>query len=318
MSFEQKRNAERLPLETPLDATASGLAAKIMEISAIGCRIDHKEKLSIGGSVLLRFKWRNENIEIRAKLARTQLKSAYPQGMYYESGLKFADSLEEAPEAIRRVVATLADPLFPPEIETPASAPASESEVGDRGSESVGENEVVAEKESLTTEEPEVAAEQEVEEEEEEVEQETPASDLQPPTSDLQPPTSDIQPPTSDVQPPASDVPPPTSDVPPPTSEEPIPDEELEEFDYTVPDEFEDIDSDTLKRRPKYVECALDPTGQWHRRPIILPIQPAEGFITYPQSESELDMLCRTYAYADPDTRRLIRISLELEATRKD
>jgi hypothetical protein len=259
MSFEQKRNAERLPLETPLDATASGLPAKIMEISAIGCRIEHKEKLSIGGSVLLRFKWRNENVEIRAKLARTQLRSAYPQGMYYESGLKFADSLEEAPEEIRRVVATLADPLFPPEIEA-APEPEPESVAEPAPSEVEGA----------------------LHEEEQEVEE------------------------------------PPTSDLPPPTSEEHVPDEDLEEFDYVVPDEFEDIDSDTLKRRPKYVECALDPMGQWHRRPIILPIQPAEGFITYPQSESELEMLCRTYAYADPDTRRLIRISLELEATRKD
>ena len=244
MSFEQKRNAERLPLEKPLEGTASGTPVKIVEISAIGCKIEHKEKLPIGGSATLRFLWRKQNIEVRGKVARTQLRSAYPEGMYYETGLKFADSLEEAPDEICRVVAELADPLFPPEIETA----------------------------------PEETSGSPLHEEAE-----------KPPTSNLQPPTPESH----------------------------VADEDLEEFDYEVPDEFEDIDTDTLKRRPKYVECALDPMGQWHRRPVILPIQPAEGFVTYPQSDSELDMLCRTYAYADPETRRLIRISLELEATRK-
>lgn len=241
---------------------ASGLPAKIVEISAIGCKIEHKEKMSIGGSVSLRFKWHNRNIEVRAKLARTQLRSAFPEGMFYESGLKFADSLEEAPAEIRHVVASLAGeempPDLPPEIREPEeSAP-------------------------LPTMEPEAESSMEV---------------------------------TQQIEDEAEDLP--TPDSPPPASDDRVAEEELEEFDYEVPDEFEDIDSDTLRRKPKYIECALDPMGQWHRRPVILPIQPEDGFITHPQDESELDMLCKTYAYADPDTRRLIRISLELAATRR-
>ena len=76
-----------------------------MTFRAIGCRIEHPDKMSIGGSTLLRFLWRGKPVEIRGKVARTQLRSAYPQGMYYETGLKFADSLEEAPEQLRELMA---------------------------------------------------------------------------------------------------------------------------------------------------------------------------------------------------------------------
>src|SRR5436309_15686050 len=104
MSFEQKRNAERLPLDQPLEATAGGLPVTIVEMSAIGCKIEHKEKLSIGSSTTLRFQWRGQVVELRGKVARTQLRSAYPKGMIYESALQFADVLENVLVAIRRTL----------------------------------------------------------------------------------------------------------------------------------------------------------------------------------------------------------------------
>jgi hypothetical protein len=265
MSFEQKRNAERLPLETPIEATASGILAKIVEMSAIGCKIEHKEKLSIGSSVGLKFRWGNETIDIRARMARTQLRSAYPQGMYYESGLKFADSLEEAPEAIRRIVAAIAADELPPDV-----APVVE--------------EIVAAESGA----PALAGDShEVEEEK------APAEASAPPEEEQKAPAEASAPPEEE-------------------DEEP-------DLDFTPPDEFEDIDmvAKPPTAAPRlYVECILDPTGQWHRRTVTSAIQPEEGFITLPQDESELDMLCKTYAYADPDTRRLIRISLEIAATK--
>ena len=65
----------------------------------------------------------------------------------------------------------------------------------------------------------------------------------------------------------------------------------------------------------EYVECILE-DGMWSKRTVTALLQPAEGFITAPADEDELNMLCKTYEYADPDTRRLIRISLELAATK--
>lgn len=195
MAFEQKRNAERLPLDEPLDATANGQPVKILELSAIGCKIQHREKFAMGSTAALKFTFEDRNVDLRAKVARTQLCA----GMLYESGLKFADSLEEAPEVMRAIVASLAFEELPVELEPvePVNAIAAPAEIED-----------------------------------------------------------------------------------------------------------------------PFIECRLE-NGVWSKRRIAAPMQPPEGFITVPQDDGELDMLCKTYEYADPDTRRMIRISLELAATKK-
>ena len=203
MSFEQKRAAERLPLDSPIHAIVGGHQAKIVEMSAIGCKVEHKEKLSLNSTVTVKFVWQNFPVELDGKVMRMQLRP----GMTYESGLKFADSLEEAPDVMRGIVATLAKKDLPPEIE----------------------------------------------------------------------------------------------------------------LDYSAVDEFEDIPVTQRQAKPKmqYVECRLDSSGMWHQRLVNAAVQPDEGFITLPGSDGEIDELCKTYGYADPDTRRLIRISLELAATQK-
>ena len=43
------------------------------------------------------------------------------------------------------------------------------------------------------------------------------------------------------------------------------------------------------------------------------PKQPRDGFtIVDPVDQREIDQFCKTYEYADPDTRRMIRVSCEL------
>ena len=250
MSFEQKRSAERLPLDAPLEATASGMAVKIIELSAIGCKIEHREKLSIGSSTALRFRWRGEEIDLRARVARTQLRSAYPRGMIYESGLQFADLLENAPEVIRRILASFAEPELPPPVAQAAQLP------------------------------PAV-----------QVAQTAPIAAM--------------------VQPAA-----------PPFIREMEFDEEIEASQEI--DESEEIEPapEPIEEPPpeepelRYVECSLE-EGVWRRRLVATTLQPPDGFITVPADDKELDLLCKTYEVADPDTRRLIRISLELHATKK-
>ena len=220
MSFEQKRNAERLPLDAPIEGTASGSPVKIVELSAIGCRIEHKEKLNLGSATTLKFKWNDIAVELRARVARMQLRP----GMVYESGLQFADSLEEAPEVMRSIIASLTADELPPEIMPTETA---------------------------------------------------------------------------------------TTETAPPLPAE----EDVEEMEMAEAVDFEDIDV-TARVKAKYVECRLE-NGVWHRQPVAVVLQPPEGFITLPADDQELDMLCKSYEYADPDTRRLIRISLELTATQK-
>jgi hypothetical protein len=194
MPFDQQRRAaERLPLDAPIEATASGVPVRIVELSAIGCRIEHREKLSINSTTRLRFTWKARPVDLSAKIARQQLMP----GMVYSSGLQFAKSLDAAPEVVREIVTTITAEVLPPEVVDVTSP---EDEIVD-----AGEN---------------------------------------------------------------------------------------------------------------FMECSFV-NGKWQKRIVTRVKQPLEGFITMPGEESELDLLCRTYEYADPETRRLIRISLELAATKK-
>lgn len=210
MSFDQKRNAERLPLESPIEGTASGSPVKIVDLSAIGCKIEHKEKFSLNTIVTLKFVWQDYPVDLKAKVVRMQLRP----GMTYESGLQFAKTLEEAPDVIRAIIASLAAKDLPQEVK--------------------------------------------------------------------------------EVTGPVDD---------------------LDDLDLSQVVDFEDIDM-SVRQKPKFVECSLE-NGKWARRMVAAAVQPTEGFITLPAEDNELDMLCKSYEYADPETRRLIRISLELTATQK-
>ena len=194
MSLEQKRNAERLPLDSPIEATASGVAVRIVELSAIGCRIEHREKISLNSTTRLRFTWKARPVDLTAKVARQQLLP----GMVFSSGLQFAKSLDAAPEVMRSIVKTLTAEELPAEVADVTTGPF----------------------EAVTD----------------------------------------------------------------------------------LPESF--------------VECSLV-GGLWHKRSVASIKHPLEGFTTIATDDDELDMLCKTYEYADPDTRRLIRISLELAATQK-
>lgn len=270
MSFEQKRNAERLPLDEPLDATAGGVAVKIVELSAIGCRIEHRVKLPIGGGTTLRFAWRGTTIDVLAKISRTQLRSTGGT-MMFESGLKFADSLETAPVELRRLLEAVAAPaVVPPskdKVSTAEVPPIPEPPPATPGEDTLRRLQLG--RESQLPLEAFAPVDEAL------------AYDLA--SLDIDAPPTTMNPFTSQADAVALAV------EPPPEKEEP---------------------------QAEYVECRLE-KGKWTRRTVTSILQPPEGFITVPADDRELEMLCKSYQYADPDTRRLIRISLELAATKK-
>ena len=263
MSFEQKRNAERLPLQEPLDATAGGVPVKIVELSAIGCRIEHREKLPIGGTTTLRFLWKSRPVEAKGKLARTQLRST-GGALVYESGLKFADSLDDAPPELRELITDVIDTKI-----TTAEVPAIAEPRTTAGEDTLRRLRRATERESALPLEAFAPVDEPI------------GADL---ASEADEPPAANNPFASQAEAVALAVEPPPAQVEAPAAE--------------------------------YVECRLE-NGEWHRRIVHSLLQPAEGFVTLPGDDRELAMLCKSYEYADPETRRLIRISLELAATKK-
>jgi hypothetical protein len=64
--------------------------------------------------------------------------------------------------------------------------------------------------------------------------------------------------------------------------------------------------------KPVFARCAFE-DGQWAIDRTADPKQPREGFtIVDPGDQREIDQFCKTYEYADPETRRMIRVSCEL------
>jgi hypothetical protein len=113
------------------------MEARIVEISLIGGRIEHVGRLNMNSAVTLQFRWQGESVKLKAKIARTEMRSIGGK-MGYSSGVDFAKSAAEAPVILQRIVASfiepesipLPEPVAPPpktaapKSKPPAAAPA--------------------------------------------------------------------------------------------------------------------------------------------------------------------------------------------------
>jgi PilZ domain-containing protein len=127
---EQQRNAERIPLTEPVEGTLDSAEARITELSLIGAKVEHLNRLAMNSVATLQFKWRDQTIRLKARIARTEMR---PVGgkMGYLSGVTFADTLNQAPQELRWMLGTflekiepkIAPPPPPPPPAPPPAAP---------------------------------------------------------------------------------------------------------------------------------------------------------------------------------------------------
>jgi hypothetical protein len=122
MPDEQRRYAERITLKEPIVAMISDMEARIVEISLIGGRIEHVGRLSMNSAVTLQFRWQGESVKLKAKIARTEMRTIGGK-MGYSSGVDFAKSAAEAPVILQRIVASFIEPESIPLPEPPAPPP---------------------------------------------------------------------------------------------------------------------------------------------------------------------------------------------------
>jgi PilZ domain-containing protein len=109
---DQQRNAERIPLTEPIDVSVDGFDAKITELSLIGARIEHFNRLSMGTSAGVQFTWKGKTIKLKGKVARTEMRAIRGKPGYL-TGLNFADRLEEAPRELRWIMSTFVESIEP-------------------------------------------------------------------------------------------------------------------------------------------------------------------------------------------------------------
>lgn len=302
---EEQRAAQRIDLPEPVPAKIGDVEAKILDVSLVGCRIEHAERLAIGAVMPLRFAWRGEQVQITAKVARTELRSVSGR-MTYSTGLQFATSVDTSPDAVRRIMTSLVKtsvserppaelPVFferapffrddtpdekparpaartpPPPPPAPAPAPAAVPAVAM----AMGDGEI----------------------------------DVGGPSFEL-----DLNPAAATTHFDFHDEPAVASRSFELEGEEPpvVQVVQIEEHDVPDSQSFE-LEAE---RHERYVRCTYE-GSKWTVEQTHEAKQPREGFtIVDPGDQREIDQFCKTYQYADPDTRRMIRVSCELMIAR--
>ena len=120
---DDRRGVERYAPPKPVPASFGGFAAKIVEISLIGCRIEHTDRLPPRAKMALRFSWRGTQVRIDGTVIRSELASVGGKPAYV-SGLEFGDSppvLREITDWLRRSVKNAEPPApeAPDAVEEP-------------------------------------------------------------------------------------------------------------------------------------------------------------------------------------------------------
>ena len=101
--MQDRRGAQRLPLPRPVPATLGGVDARIIEVSLLGCQIEHSDRVLPRARMALRFKWRGAQVKVEATVMRSEMRVVGGKPGYL-SGLEFCDAVEYAPAVIREVV----------------------------------------------------------------------------------------------------------------------------------------------------------------------------------------------------------------------
>jgi hypothetical protein len=87
-----KRRAQRIRLYAPLHATIDDLRVSIIDISAVGARIEHTFPLHVGFELTLKLTYEGVSVDVVSTVVRSRLdKSVSRDAIVYTTGLEFAD-----------------------------------------------------------------------------------------------------------------------------------------------------------------------------------------------------------------------------------
>lgn len=328
MSDDQQRAAERVPLEKPIDVTINDVAGRIVEISLVGCKVEHAGRLNMGSTVNMDFLWQNRKVRLKAKVTRTEMRPLDGKPGYL-SALQLAATLQESPTPLRRVIAgLLGQPFDEPDEPEPEPVP-------DRIPNRSVPRPPARPSPLPQSNRPSVAPP---------VKPKTSAPLARPSSQPIARQTPTVPQPMNPKTPspvtappglPAKQAPavPHVRSTPPAPAAKPAPppaapvvmDDEVEEIsasaeirDDEKPEEIDELGlAEEINETPTdFIECMLV-GGKWIKRHVHDPRQPREGFtMLAPEDESDLDQYCRSYEVADPDTRRMIRVSFDLAIAR--
>ncbi len=85
---EERRGAERVRIPVGVETTVSGVAVRLLELSAIGARIEHEERFSLNAPQL-RIAWGGTSVTLPVQIARAEIAGRRGSRLVYQSGIRF-------------------------------------------------------------------------------------------------------------------------------------------------------------------------------------------------------------------------------------
>ena len=112
MRKDEKRNARRIHLATPVDASLSHIPVSLVDLSTSGARIQHGNPLAFtaGKRYSLEFICEGESFILRCQVVRSRMEQARATNrqLVYTSGVRFVDLDETSVERLWGLIGLLA------------------------------------------------------------------------------------------------------------------------------------------------------------------------------------------------------------------
>src|SRR5512142_2408399 len=72
--MDDRRGAQRVVIPKPVPATFGGFEVTMIEISLIGCSVEHTDRIAPKSKLPLKFKWRGSEVRLEATVIRSEMR----------------------------------------------------------------------------------------------------------------------------------------------------------------------------------------------------------------------------------------------------
>jgi len=119
-----RRKAARSKIDELIEVRVGLTTGTLLDLSPIGARVEHAEKLTVGSSVDLELRWSGHRARLTARVARSEISGRKGGALVYQSGLHFRDVSDESAGVIAAILRGKQEPVAEPAPEPPTPAPA--------------------------------------------------------------------------------------------------------------------------------------------------------------------------------------------------
>jgi hypothetical protein len=116
----ERRKAERTTLAEPLLVRIGATSGRIIDLSLVGARVEHEEKLTVGAMVDLEL----QGARFKGRVARSEISGRKGGTLVYQSGIQFTELDATVSGVIASILRGKEEEAAPPPAPPPPAAPA--------------------------------------------------------------------------------------------------------------------------------------------------------------------------------------------------